>query len=208
MARPAAVVDALEALQAFGAVEHAIKHPSIGMVVHAAGAARHPHYSVDDEGVVRIDIEQKIFAALGGRRVIQKKIQRVVRYQPFEQRLRPLHTALVCGLGSPDRAQFGDKFVEYRQSRVGHALSLFMQRLAFNGAAAQQPSLFLREIGAGVDGAAIVPHQKVAELPDVLEDEIAAFADLVSCSRMASLSCWLTPSMRVVISRSTNNVFR
>ena len=45
MARAAAVVDALETLQALGAVEHAIQHPGIGMVVHAAGAARHAHHA-------------------------------------------------------------------------------------------------------------------------------------------------------------------
>src|SRR5580704_12174843 len=36
MARPAAVVDPLKTLQAFAAVEHAIEHPSVGVIVHAA----------------------------------------------------------------------------------------------------------------------------------------------------------------------------
>src|SRR5579863_8152251 len=54
-----------------------------------------------------------------------------------------------------------------------------IQRLALDGAAAQEPPLLFWKIGAGVDGAAVVPHQEVAELPDMLENEIAALADLV-----------------------------
>ena len=82
------------------------------------------------------------------------------------------------------------------------------QRLALDGAAAQQAALLLGKIGAGVDGAAVIPHQKIAELPDVLEDELAPLADLVKLVEDASLSSALMPSMRVVISRSTNSVFR
>ena len=36
----------------------------------------------------------------------------------------------------------------------------------------------LGEVGSCVDGAAIVPHQEVAQTPDVLVDELAAFADV------------------------------
>src|SRR5262249_11452143 len=50
---------------------------------------------------------------------------------------------------------------------------------ALDGAAAQEPPLLLRKVGAGVDGAAVVPHQKVAELPDVLEDEFTALTDFI-----------------------------
>src|SRR5258708_39916268 len=57
--------------------------------------------------------------------------------------------------------------------------ALFAQWLAFDGATAQQPALFLRKVGAGVDRAAVVPHQEIAELPDVFEDELAPLADLV-----------------------------
>src|SRR6478672_6007001 len=39
------------------------------------------------------------------------------------------------------------------------ARPLLVQRLAFDGAAAQETALFLGKVGAGVDGAAIVPHQ-------------------------------------------------
>ena len=35
------------------------------------------------------------------------------------------------------------------------------------------------KIGAGVDGAAIVPHEKIAELPDMLVDELGPLADFV-----------------------------
>src|SRR5690242_20112624 len=55
--------------------------------------------------------------------------------------------------------------------------ALFVQRLAFDRAAAQQPPLALGKVGAGMDGAAVVPHQKVAELPDMLEDELAPLAE-------------------------------
>src|ERR1051325_5477889 len=56
---------------------------------------------------------------------------------------------------------------------------LFVQRLAFDGAAPQQAPLLFRKVGAGMDGAAVVPHQEVAELPLVFEDEFAALADAV-----------------------------
>src|SRR5262249_54464184 len=35
------------------------------------------------------------------------------------------------------------------------------------------------KIGTGVDGATVIPHQEVAQLPDVLVDELAPFADRV-----------------------------
>src|SRR6266545_4955766 len=57
--------------------------------------------------------------------------------------------------------------------------ALLVQRLAFDGAAAKQATLLLRKVGAGVDRAAVVPHQEIAELPDVLEDEFASLADVV-----------------------------
>ena len=57
--------------------------------------------------------------------------------------------------------------------------ALFVKWLAFDRAAAQQAALFLRKVGAGVDGAAVVPHQEVAELPDMFVDEFAPFADVV-----------------------------
>src|SRR5229473_2497549 len=55
--------------------------------------------------------------------------------------------------------------------------ALFVERLAFDGAAAKQPALVLGKIGAGVDRAAVVPHQEITELPDVLVDEVAPLAD-------------------------------
>src|ERR1044071_2302630 len=64
--------------------------------------------------------------------------------------------------------------------RLNILISLsFVQRLAFDGATAQETALLLRKVGAGVDGAAIVPHQEVAEFPDVLEDEFAPLPDVV-----------------------------
>src|SRR5580658_5011259 len=44
VARPAAVVDALEAFETLGTVEHAVEHPGVGMIVHAAGPPRHAHH--------------------------------------------------------------------------------------------------------------------------------------------------------------------
>jgi hypothetical protein len=41
--------------------------------------------------------------------------------------------------------------------------------------AAHQAALVWREIGAGVQGAAVVPHQNVADPPDVLVDEAPLF---------------------------------
>src|SRR5712671_6972329 len=54
-----------------------------------------------------------------------------------------------------------------------------VQRFAFDGAAAKQATLFLRKVGSRVNRAAVVPHQEIAELPDVLEDEFAPLADVV-----------------------------
>ena len=104
MARPAAVVDPLKTLQAFGAVEHTIEHPGVGVIVHAAGAPRHAHHAVDDEGVVRIDIEQKILAAFGGRPARRMGFERVVQHQPLQKRLRPFHTTLIVGFRRPHGA--------------------------------------------------------------------------------------------------------
>src|SRR5262252_6289347 len=58
-------------------------------------------------------------------------------------------------------------------------LALFVERLALDGAAAEQAALVLRKVGPRVDGAAVVPHQEIAELPDVLVDELAPLADRV-----------------------------
>ena len=104
MARTAAVVDALEALQALAAVEHAVEHPGVGVIVHAAGAAGHAHHAVDDEGVVGIDIEQKILAAFGGRPACRMRLERRVHHQPFQERLRLLHATLIVGFRRPHRA--------------------------------------------------------------------------------------------------------
>src|ERR1700675_1962710 len=54
-----------------------------------------------------------------------------------------------------------------------------VQRLAFDGATTQQTAFIFGKVGACMDGAAVVPHHEIAQLPDVLEDKFAAFADLV-----------------------------
>src|SRR5580704_11177941 len=105
MTRPAAVVNALETLQALRAVEHAIEHPGVGMIVHAAGATRHAHHAVDDEGVVGIDIEQKILAAFGRWPACRMRLERRVHHQPFQDGFCPFHTTLIVGFGRPHRAQ-------------------------------------------------------------------------------------------------------
>src|SRR5262249_61083941 len=56
---------------------------------------------------------------------------------------------------------------------------LFVQRFAFDRAAAKEAGLVLGKVGAGVDRAAVVPHQEGAQLPDMLVDELAPLPDLV-----------------------------
>ena len=119
MARPATVVDPLKTLQAFGAVEHAIEHPGIGVIVYAAGAAGHAHHAVDDEGVVRIDIEQEILAAFGRRPACRMRLERRVHHQPFQERLRLLHATLIVVFRHPHRAQVVDEFFKNRQTLRG-----------------------------------------------------------------------------------------
>src|SRR5262245_31164493 len=69
-----------------------------------------------------------------------------------------------------------DMGVSNRARRPG---CLLVERAAFDGAAAKQAALLLREVGARVDRTAVVPHQAIGELPDVLEDELASLADVV-----------------------------
>src|ERR1700722_8671911 len=57
--------------------------------------------------------------------------------------------------------------------------ALLGQRPAFDGAATQQTALSFRKVLAGVDRASVVPHQEIAQLPDVLENEFGPLADLV-----------------------------
>ena len=54
-----------------------------------------------------------------------------------------------------------------------------MQWIAFNRAATEKPAFVLGEAGPCVDSAAIVPHHEIAELPNVLEDELAPLANFV-----------------------------
>src|SRR5262249_56194698 len=56
---------------------------------------------------------------------------------------------------------------------------LFVQRFAFDRAAAKEAGLVLGKVGAGVDRAAVVPNQGVAQLPDVLRHATAPFPHLV-----------------------------
>src|SRR5580704_9089347 len=119
MSRPAAVVDPLKALQALGAVEHAVEHPGIGVIVHAAGTPRHAHHAVDDESVVRIDIEQEVLAAFGGRPAYRMGFERFVQHQPLHERLRLLHAALIIRFRCPDCTEVADEFFENRQTLRG-----------------------------------------------------------------------------------------
>src|SRR5262245_8390678 len=48
-----------------------------------------------------------------------------------------------------------------------------LRLLAEDGDAAQQAALGRREVGAGMQGAAIVPHQDVADAPDMFINELA-----------------------------------
>src|ERR1700722_11970406 len=68
-----------------------------------------------------------------------------------------------------------------KRSKAGGACIMpsFDQWLAFDRAAPQQPVLLGRKPGPRVDGAAIVPHQDIAELPHMLVNELAPLAELV-----------------------------
>src|SRR5215813_1364065 len=63
------------------------------------------------------------------------------------------------------------------------ATLLLVNRLALDGAAAQQAALLLREVRARMNGAPIVPHQEIAELPDMLVDVFAALADVIELAQ-------------------------
>ena len=97
----AAIIDALEALEALGSVEHAVQHPGVGMIMHAAGAARHAHNGVDHEMVVGIDVEQQILAAFGRGPACGKRLQRRILHELLKQRLGLFHAALVFGILPP-----------------------------------------------------------------------------------------------------------
>src|SRR4029077_9128299 len=56
-------------------------------------------------------------------------------------------------------------------------LWILVQRLAFDGAAAQRAALFARPIGARVQAGEVVPHDEVAWPPDVLVDDGRALGD-------------------------------
>ena len=122
------------------------------------------------------------------------RLERRIHDQPLEQRLCLCHALLVIAVRRPDRAQLTDEFVEDGKPWVRHdclpmknrrcdagrnSQSLFVQRLAFDSAAAKQAALLLRKIGPGMDGAAVIPHQKITELPHVLKDEFAPLTDVI-----------------------------
>jgi hypothetical protein len=86
------------------------------MVVHAAGPPRHAHHGVDHEMVIRIDVEQEILAALGGRPFGRMRLQSCIRHELLEQRLGFRHAALVFRIRRPDGAELADEPIEDRQS--------------------------------------------------------------------------------------------
>src|SRR5260221_14629022 len=121
-----------------------------------------------------------------------------ILHELLEQGLRSLHAPLVVGYGAPDGPQVGDQFFQDRQPCARHQClpdrrrwtglqrgpaqplePLFVQWFAFDRAAAKEARLVLGEVGPGMDGAAVVPHQEVAQLPDMLVDELAPLPDRV-----------------------------
>src|SRR5262249_58944501 len=92
VAGPAAVVDALVTLEALRSVEHAVEHPGVGMIVHAAGSPRHAHDRVDHEVVVGIDVEQQVLVTLGRGPARRMCLDASILHELLEQRLRLLHT--------------------------------------------------------------------------------------------------------------------
>src|SRR5262245_23361082 len=75
-----------------------------------------------------------------------------------------------------------------KRSKAGRycAMSLFPEFGSFDGAAAQQAAFVFGEVRSRMDRAAVVPHQKVAQPPDVFVDELAPFADLVELAQNRS----------------------
>src|SRR5215467_3548455 len=55
----------------------------------------------------------------------------------------------------------------------------FPQRLTLNRAAAEKAAFVLRKVGPRMGRAAVVPHDEIAEPPDMFEDEFAPLADFV-----------------------------
>ena len=50
---------------------------------------------------------------------------------------------------------------------------------AFHRAAAQKAVFVFREIGAGMDGGEIVPHDEIPELPFMLVNKLFSFAEVM-----------------------------
>src|SRR5262245_45015350 len=117
VARAAAIVEAVVALETLGAVEHAVEYPGVSMVVHAAGTAGHAHHRVDHEVMLGIDVEQQVLVAFGRWPVGRMRLQARLHHEPFERKPRALHAAAVLALGRPDRPQLADELVQDRKSR-------------------------------------------------------------------------------------------
>src|SRR5262245_25596761 len=109
MAGSASVIDAVVALEALFPVHHAIEHPGIGVIVDASFAPRYADHGVDDETVVRIDIEPEILASFGRGPIDRMGSDALIHHQAFEQRLCTLHARAVLTFLGPHAAQIADE---------------------------------------------------------------------------------------------------
>src|SRR5450631_1111387 len=57
--------------------------------------------------------------------------------------------------------------------------ALFAKRSALDRATTQEAAFPFGKVGPRVDRAPVVPHQEVAQLPDVLKDEFRPLADFI-----------------------------
>src|SRR5262245_2676809 len=57
-------------------------------------------------------------------------------------------------------------------------LLILVERLTFDGAAAQHPLLLLRPVGARMQAREVVPHHEIADAPLVVVDDLIVFDDV------------------------------
>ncbi len=83
------------------------------------------------------------------------------------------------------------------QDEAGDNASI--QRLAFDGAAAQRARLLLRPIGARVQAGKIVPHQEVADAPFVIVDDLVVLRDREALLQDRLALGAVMPSIHIVL---------
>ena len=111
---------AVEPLERFGAVEHAIQDPGLRMIVHAALAIGGAHHRIHDKAVIRIGVEQQILMAFRGRPIARIGAQLRVRHQPLQDRTGLFHAPPRVGFGRPCLADIRNEALENRKLLCRH----------------------------------------------------------------------------------------